>query len=319
MKGRAEADTPFIMKVIRSLAPLRGVDRTVVTLGNFDGIHAGHRLILRKVVARARALRCPSVVYTFEPHPLKVVAPARGLELILDKEDKKALIRDAGIDWLVFARFTRSFASKHPREFVEEVLFAGLKAQEVWVGANFVFGKGRSGTVKHLRSLGGEFGFRVFAVEPARSGKEVVSSSRIRALIKDGFVEEASKLLRRDFSIKGVVVKGRGIGKALGFPTANLRVKSELLPKNGVYAAYASVGDRRCNALVNIGLAPTFGKRPRTVEAHILGLKSGIYGKAVELSFIKRLRGEKTFRDAAGLACQIKKDIQKAKGLFGPR
>ncbi|MEK7680375.1 MAG: bifunctional riboflavin kinase/FAD synthetase [Deltaproteobacteria bacterium] len=305
------------MKVIKSRAPLRGVNKTVVTLGNFDGIHTGHRLILKKVVARARALKCPSVVYTFEPHPLKVVDPGRSLELILDTEDKKALIKDAGIDWLVFARFTRSFASKHPKEFVEEVLAAGLKAREVWVGANFVFGKGRSGTVEHLKALGGEFGFRVFAIAPARSGREVVSSSRIRALIKDGFVEKASKLLKRDFSIKGIVVKGRGIGKALGFPTANLRIKTELVPKNGVYAAYAFVGRSRYNALVNIGMAPTFGKRPRTVEAHILGLKSNIYGKAVKLSFIKRLRDEKAFRDGAGLAGQIKKDIEKAKGLFG--
>ncbi len=304
------------MKVIRNLASLRGVNKTVVTLGNFDGIHTGHRLILKKVVARARALKCPSVVYTFEPHPLKVVAPGRSLELILDAEDKKALIEDAGITLLVLARFTRAFASKHPREFVEEALVAGLKAREVWVGANFVFGKGRSGTVEHLKALGGEFGFRVFAIAPARSGKEVVSSSRIRALIKDGFVEKASKLLKRDFSIKGMVVKGRGIGKTLGFPTANLRIKSELLPKNGVYAAYALIGRRSYNALVNIGLAPTFGKRPKTVEAHILGLKSGIYGKAVKLSFIKRLRDEKTFRDWAGLVSQIRKDMEKAKGLF---
>lgn len=291
----------------------------VVTLGNFDGVHIGHRKIIGKVIERARELKCASVVYTFEPHPLKVVAPHRSPQLITDAEDKEETIADLGADYLVFARFTREFASKHPREFVEEVIVGGLKAAEVWVGSNFAFGKGRAGTVEYLSTLGKEFGFRVIGVRPVRKAGDIVSSSRIRALVREGDVKKAALLLGRNFSIKGKVVRGSAIGRSLGFPTANIKVRSELIPSNGVYAARARVDGRGYDALVNIGVAPTFGKRGTGVEAHILGFKKDIYGKDVRLFFLERLRDEQRFPSEEALVRQIKRDILRARGIFRKR
>lgn len=301
------------MKVIRKGIGVKGIKGGVVTLGNFDGIHAGHQSILRRVVKRARSLGRPSVVYTFDPHPLKVVAPHKSPQLILDMKDKESVIRGLGVDFLVFARFTRAFASKHPAEFVEEVLVKGLKAKEVWVGADFSFGKGRTGTLEYLKSMGKEFGFKAFGMGPYKKGGAVVSSSRVRGLIKSGEVKKAGVLLGRPYTVKGRVVKGRGIGRGLGFPTANVGVTSEIIPLGGVYAGHAVIKDKRYPAVVNIGIAPTFGRRRLSVEAHILGgFKENIYGKEIRVEFSRRLRSERKFRDKDALARQILRDMEAA-------
>lgn len=304
------------MKIIRNAAGIKGISCSIVTLGNFDGIHIGHQRLLGRLAKRAKAQGCPSVVYTFEPHPLKVVAPHKSPLLIVDITDKEAIIGSLGVDYLVFARFTQEFASTHPREFVEKVLVKGLCAKEVWVGSGFSFGRQRSGTVEYLKTLGKEFGFKVFAVAPYKKGGQTISSSRVRELIKGGDVKGAALLLGRNYSMKGRVARGNAIGKGIGFPTANLKITSELVPADGVYAAYALTNGKRHNAVVNIGIAPTFGKKERVVEAHILGFKKNIYNKKIALSFIKRLRDEKRFSSKEALAQQIKKDIEKAERLF---
>ncbi len=298
----------------------------VVTLGNFDGLHLGHQSVLGRLVKRARALRCPSVLYTFNPHPLKVVAPGKSPRLLVDIEDKKGLIGAASIDYLVLARFTAAFAAKHPREFVESVLVNGLGAREVWVGRNYSFGRGRAGTVESLREFGSEYGFKVVVVNEARRGKEVVSSSRIRALVEGGEVRSAAKLLGRPYSIKGRVVRGHDIGKEVGFPTANLEVSSELIPGRGVYAATVALGARpygkerkgggEIEAVVNIGNAPTFGAREKAVEVHLLGFDRSIYGRRMRVSFLAKLRDETKFGSKEKLAAQIAKDLKKAKKYF---
>ncbi len=304
------------MKILRNGAGLKRIESPVVTLGNFDGIHLGHRSILKRLSTRARALSCSSVVYTFEPHPMKVVAPSKSPPLILDTEDKLSLIKGFGIDFLVLARFTERFASKHPREFVEEVLVKGLGAREVLVGRDFSFGKGRSGTVEYLKSLGRELGFRVSVAAPVKRGGAVVSSSRIRALVLDGELARAGALLGRPYSIKGRVEKGDNLGRRIGFPTANLDVQSELTPGNGVYAARVKLGQRTLDALVNIGTAPTFARGVRCVEVHLLGFKGDIYGRPMEVAFFARLRDEMRFTTMEALACQIRKDREKAKKIF---
>ncbi|TAN61736.1 bifunctional riboflavin kinase/FAD synthetase [bacterium] len=304
------------MKATKKIALTAKQKGAVVTLGNFDGIHIGHRQILGKVAERAKAQRLKSIVYTFEPHPLKVVAPHKSPQLILDKEDKEAVIKSLGISSVVFARFTRQFASKHPRQFVEEALVKGLSAKEVWVGSEFSFGRERLGTFEYLKILGHEFGFKAFAITPVKRGGEVVSSSRIRALIKAGEVKKAGALLGANYRVKGVVVKGRALGKEIGFPTANLKITSEILPHDGVYAAYALVNKKKYNAVVNIGVAPTLGEKPLTIEAHIMGFKRKIYNERIVLEFIKRLRDEKRFNGIDALASQIKKDIAMAGRCF---
>lgn len=300
------------MRIIRDDTGLEGLRGSIVTLGNFDGIHLGHARILEKVAERASALDLPSVVYTFEPHPVRVVAPGVSLPLITDLEDKSTLIEGFGIDYLVLARFTKEFASKHPREFVEEVVVGKLRAEEVWVGHDYSFGKGRSGTVDYLTELGGELGFEVNVIPAFRIDGEIVSSSRIRELVGEGRVDRAAKLLGRNYRIKGTVVRGRDVGKALGFPTANLEVENELVPAEGVYAAWAVVDGRRMEAVVNIGTAPTFDRGERTVETHLMDFDRDLYGARVALEFAKRLRSERTFESKEALAAQIKKDTAEA-------
>lgn len=304
------------MKLLRDGRHKKELKGSVVTLGNFDGVHFGHMKILSRVLGRARLLGVPAVVYTFEPHPLKVVAPHRSPQLLLDVNDKVRLLKETGIDCLVLARFTKGFAAKHPREFVEEEL-ASNRVGEVWVGHDFSFGRGRTGTVEYLKELGNELGFKVVVASAHKRGGEVVSSSRIRGLVKDGKVEKAAALLGRRYSVRGRVVRGRKVGKGLGFPTANISVTSELLPGDGVYAGYAVVNGFRYDAAINVGSAPTFNVGGRRIEAHLLDFKGNLYGKRVEIVFVKKLRDVTAFASKQALVSQIERDIKKARTLLG--
>lgn len=304
------------MKIFKTSRALARVARgPILTLGNFDGLHLGHRKILSKVSERARKLARPSVVYTFEPHPLKVVAPSMSPRMIVDTATKAALVGSLGIDFMVIAEFTKEFAAKHPRAFVEDEIVP-LRPREVWVGHDFSFGKAKAGTVDYLRALGEEFGFSVHVIPAYMKKGEVVSSSRVRGLVSAGKLKEAASLLGRNFSMSGHVVKGRNIGRELGFPTANLATSAELMPADGVYAARAAVSGKRHGAVVNIGVAPTFGCKTRCVEVHILGFKGNIYGRKIEVEFVRRLRGEKTFKSKEALITQIRKDSERAEKIL---
>jgi len=305
------------MKVIREESSFKSVAPPVITLGNFDGIHLGHQKILASVIKRARLLGAPSLVYTFDPHPLKVVAPHKSPPLILALEDKVALIESAGIDYLVLARFTQELAATATEEFAGQVIVGRLNAVEVLVGENFSFGRGRSGGVKRLKELGEEMGFTVHAVAPCTRGGQMVSSSRIRNLIKNGKVKEAASLLARPFFIVGQVVSGDALGRTLGFPTANIEPRSELIPGNGVYAVIATLGQRRFRAMVNIGTGPTFKGKSLKIEAHLLGFNGDLYGKDIEVAFIARLREERAFCDGEALIRQIKLDREAAEKILG--
>ena len=306
------------MKVIRNKRGLKAARGGVVTLGNFDGVHLGHQKILKRVVDRARRLGVPSVVFTFEPHPMKVVQPLKSMPLLADFEEKAKVIASFGVDYMVVAGFTKAFAARHPREFVEDEVVGALDANEVWVGHDYAFGRRRGGTVEYLKGLGDALGFKVKVVPAIRKRGGIVSSSRIRGLLKDGEVAEASKLLGRDYSVNGKVVKGSAIGRRLGFPTANLRVTSELVPAGGVYAARALIGSRTYKAAVNIGKAPTVKKKGKlTVEAHLLGYKGRLYGRRLSLSFVRRLRDEKKFASESALVAGIKNDIKKVRRILG--
>lgn len=291
----------------------------VVTLGNFDGLHLGHRKILSKIVKRAHSLGVPSVVYTFVPHPLKIVAPDKSPPLITTPEEKAELISELGIDFLVLARFTKGFAAKHPREFIEDVLWKGLRPREVWVGHDYAFGKGKQGTTGYLEKLGAELGFKTGVVAAHKKSGAVISSSRIRVLIKQGQVKEAAELLGREFSLTGCVVKGRGAGLPLGFPTANLKTRNELIPKDGVYAAVVELKSKLYPAVVNIGPAPTFKRRKKIVEVHILDFTATIYDKNIKVFFIKKIRDVQKFATTGELAEQIARDVKKARRALGAK
>ncbi|HBO83702.1 MAG: riboflavin biosynthesis protein RibF [Deltaproteobacteria bacterium GWC2_42_11] len=302
------------MKIIKSG---RRIKSSVLTLGNFDGVHLGHQQILKKVRTRANMCGCPSIVYTFEPHPVKVVAPERSLPLITTFDDKIELLSSFDIDFLVCADFTREFASQHPGEFVKNELLLRLGVKEVWVGHDYLFGRGKEGTVDYLKELGKEFNFKAGVIPAFKKGGGIVSSSRIRGLILNGDVKKASALLGWVFSISGKVIKGRNRGKEIGFPTANIYTLNELIPGRGVYAAYCRVKGKILPAVVSIGANPTFGDIDSVnIEAHVIDFNGNLYGKNLRIHFVKRIRDEIKFKNPDKLVSQIKMDIKKARGLL---
>lgn len=306
------------MRVIKKESSFPSDVAPVVTLGNFDGIHLGHQKILSTVVKRARVLKAPSVVYTFDPHPLKVVAPEKCPSLILGLADKIALVERSGIDFFVLARFTSDFAALHPREFARDVLAGRLGAKEILVGKDFSFGSARSGDVNSLSEFGKDLGFIVKAVSPCRRGGLVVSSSRIRALVSTGEVKKAAALLGRPFFMRGRVVPGDARGRELGFPTANIEPLGELVPAGGVYAGVVTHECGRYKGIINIGSRPTFGGHDGSIsiEVHILDFDGDIYGSAITLEFIKKLRDERAFSSSKALVRQIKADRSRAEKIL---
>lgn len=291
--------------------------RSVVTLGNFDGIHRGHQALIGGAVADAKRMSMASVVLTFEPHPLEILAPERAPKMLLAHKDKMELLRALGVDVVVMQNFDLAFAKLSAEAFVRGILVDRLKAAKIWVGRGFRFGQGRRGTVVDLVRWGGNLDFQVAAVDPILVGGVPVSSSRIRQLVMDGRVAEVEALLGRYHFISGRVVSGQRRGREIGFPTANVSTRTEVLPADGIYATLFSLGDRRHLSVSSVGLNPTFGAGPRTVESYILNFREEIYGAAVKLAFVKRLREEKKFASVEALTAQIHQDVADAEAAFG--
>jgi riboflavin kinase/FMN adenylyltransferase len=293
-----------------------GFEKSVVTLGNFDGLHLGHQELIGKVIARAREIGAASVVVTFRPHPLKILAPEKCPPLISIYEEKIRLFEKLGIDVLVKIPFTRDFAKMSPEDFVKNILCDTLGAKEIFVGYNYRFGRGREGTIATLKTLGEKFDFSVREVEQVSLKGEVISSTKIRHLLSDGEVEHAARLLGRTYAITGIVVRGDGRGKGLGFPTANIAPKHSIVPADGVYAVRLFVRDKFYDGIANIGLRPTFGKNVLAIEVHIFEFNEDIYGEEISLYFVGRIRKERKFAAAADLIKQIHADIKTARQML---
>jgi riboflavin kinase/FMN adenylyltransferase len=290
--------------------------RSVVTIGNFDGVHVGHRALLRRVIGRARDRDALPVVYTFHPHPLKVLNPSFCPPRLTSFEDRAALVAAEGIGALVWARFDREYAAQEPEVFARETLCERLGAVEVWVGPDFVFGRGRKGSLDVLRHLGEDLGFELRVLEPFTLDGEVVSSTRIRQAVAEADFATARRLLGRPYSLRGPVVHGAARGRGLGFPTANVLPREECLPMPGVYAAWAVLEGRRHAAAVNVGANPTFGQNELTVEAYLLDYAGDLYGSEVELVFEAAVRGEIAFRSPTDLAQQIRRDVDAIRAVL---
>ena len=306
------------MNIIYDLNELKEPLRNpVLTIGNFDGVHKGHLVLFDKVKARAKAIDGQSAVMTFEPHPIKVMKPGNGPPLITPIEQKLNLMSNAGIDVIFCLPFTRQFASISAENFVQDILVVRLGIKEIVVGYDYTFGYKRLGNISLLQEMGNKLGFKVHVVDPIRLEDSLVSSTSIRELVQEGNLSEAKKLLGRDYQICGTVVKGKNRGgRLLGFPTANLKLIDELIPKGGVYAVTAIINDRTYYGVTNIGYNPTFGVEALSVETHLLNFSEDILGKTIRVNFIKRLRDEKTYGSVEELADQIAKDVQEAKELF---
>ena len=286
-----------------------------LTIGAFDGVHLGHQAIIRNLTAGAHARGEPAVVLTFHPHPAVVLGKLKDCLCLTTPEDKADLLGQLGVDMVITQPFDLELAALSAREFLADLLRT-LKMRQLWVGYDFALGRERQGTVNVLRNLGEEFGYQLHVFQPVQVDGETVSSSQIRALLGEGEVKKANRLLDRPYAVSGEVVHGDGRGKSIGFPTANLAVWSDLvLPKNGIYVCHAWLDGAAHQAVVNVGTRPTFDQEavvPR-VEAYLLDLNRDLYGQRLRLEFLERLRDEVRFASVEALIEQIKLDVMHAR------
>jgi riboflavin kinase / FMN adenylyltransferase len=303
------------MEIIRGLENLnKNYPDTVLTIGNYDGIHLGHQKILSMVLRRAEEIGGTSMVMSFDPHPVKVLAPERNIKLLTTPEEKARLIEATGIDVLLYVKFDKEFSRMLPEDFVHDVLVEKIRVREIIVGANYAFGKNKKGTIDLLRRRGEKYHFSVKAVRDVMVHSHIVSSSAIRSLLLKGAVSEVSNFLGRVYSVEGTVIKGKGRGRSiLNIPTANISTPVEIAPKEGVYAVKVGLKGSMYDGVANIGNNPTFGNTEISYEVHLFNFEGDLLGRNLRIYFIDRIRGERTFPDAVSLGKQIRDDIELAK------
>ncbi len=292
--------------------------RPVVAIGIFDGVHRGHQAILKRAVSRARVTSGTPVALTFYPHPLTILKPSVAPPLILSLKGRTEAMKQRGIKQVVVCAFTRRFSRLSPEQFVDQVLVKKLRAQQVVVGHDFGFGKGRKGSIRTLRVLGNQRGFRVLVVGPQRVGRERISSRLIRRSIQSGRLDFARRCLGVSPSLEGQVVRGAGRGKKMGVPTANIKVTSGVLPPCGVYAVWVKgAGPRVVLGVANLGFRPTVGGKRTTqpvLEVHFLGsMHRKLRGKVLQVALGTQLRNERKFPSLKALVAQIKQDKVRAR------
>lgn len=292
----------------------------VLAIGIFDGIHIGHRRVLARVL-NLRGARRDRAVLTFDPHPAAVLRPDRSPPRIMSLEHRIRILESVGLDAVIVVRFTAHIASMSPEDFIQKVIVP-MKARDIFVGENFCFGKSKSGNTDEFKRLGRSYGINVGVVRPVKNGSRIVSSTRVRKLITSGRLKEAEKLLKRPVSVLGTVVGGDKRGKSLGVPTANIDPHHEVVPPGGVYAVKVDDGRSLRDGVLNIGYRPTFyDKKVRTVrepliEVHIMDFDRELYGRSLEIFFIKKLRSEKRFRTQKNLVRAIGSDMRKARDVL---
>lgn len=283
---------------------------TVATVGTFDGVHRGHQAVLAEIVRRARAGGRDSVVVTFDPHPLEIVNPAAAPRLLTLPAERHPLLVACGVDRVVTLPFTAELARLSPEEFVRNVLRAEVGMQELVLGHDHGFGRGRSGDVDTVRRIGAEDGFAVDVVDPVRDDGQPISSTLIRTAVAHGDLALAARWLGRPYAARGTVERGAGRGRSIGVPTINLPVPDarKLLPPDGVYAVWVSWGERRCGGMMNQGSRPTFGVAERGLEVHLFDFAEDLYGETVLVEWVRRLRDVRAFPSRDALLEQLARD-----------
>ena len=310
------ADVP--LHVIERFAAV-GDAPSVVTVGNFDGVHRGHQWLIERVALRAREFDVRPVVVTFEPHPVSVLRPEQPIARIALPTAKLDAIHRCGIEDIVVVPFDQEFASQTAEQFLDLVRIH-LTPRQIIVGEGFRFGRGRKGDAGYIEDYANRHGFQAEIIQRVDDENGVVSSSRIRAAISAGDVSTAAELLGRRFRLRGVVERGFARGRELGYPTANLMVFGELvIPNSGIFAAYVHIRDgvdSHREGLIYIGTSPTFEPRDRTVEAHILDFDGDLYARNIEVEFLSRIRGDEKFESIEALVDQIREDEATARAMF---
>jgi len=309
------------MDIIRDLESLeKPLKNPILTIGNFDGVHKGHLNLFNKAIERALVIDGVSAVMTFDPHPVKVMKPGNGPPLITPIEQKLRLIKEAGIEVIFCLPFTTEFANQEAQEFVKMILVEKIGIKELVVGYDYTFGHNRQGDTNLLQEMGEELGFRVHVVKPVYIENTLVSSTSIRRYVQEGNLAKAKMLLGRNYQVSGTVIKGQNRGgRLLGFPTANLQIVDELIPKGGVYAVTVTLNGETYFGVSNIGYNPTFGNNALSIETHLLDFSGDLLGRIIKINFIMRLRDEKKFSGVEELIAQINLDIKQAKAIFEHR
>ena len=291
---------------------------SVATVGTFDGIHRGHWCVLEEICRRARDTGRRSVLVTFDPHPLRILRPESAPGLLTTPLEKKEILAESGLDFAVFLRFTEALSRYEPRRFVEEVLVGRMGVEELVIGYDHGFGRDRSGNVDTLRAIGDDLGFEVDVVPPVAADGSPISSSRIRDLVAKGAMAEAHTCLGRPYSLRGVVVRGDGRGRKLGFPTANLLVpeREKLIPPAGIYAARGVLRRGTFAGALHLGPRPTFQGSPPTIEVHLLDFEGDLYGEEVRVDFVRLLRDVRPFASVEALIEQMREDVEVARRVL---
>jgi len=306
------------IKIVSGILTLtETISRSVVTIGNFDGIHLGHRQLISRIVEEAARLKSEAIVMTFDPHPVKVLFPQRKLSSLFPREDQHGELEKMGVDRLIIEPFSRELSQTSATQFLQDWIIKPLSPQKLVVGHDFSFGANRSGGTRILEELCNNWKIALEIIAPVKVEGQIVSSSRIRKSIAEGRVDLAHQLLGRAFHVRGTVERGDGRGGQIGFPTANLVTQSETLPKAGVYVSQVRIREKSFNAVTNVGRNPTFSlTQPVHVEAHLLDFNQNLYGEKITVEFLHYLRAEKKFESPEALIAQIHKDIRGAKKYF---
>ena len=304
------------VQLVSELSTFTPEREILLAIGVFDGVHLGHRHLIRKLTQRAAEGNFLSGVVTFNSNPKAVLSPRTKLARLTTLEERATLLKSLGVDLVVPLTFTTEVAALSAREFVL-YLKRYLKVRGLVIGPNFALGRGREGNAATLQSLGQELGFTVEVVKPLMVESSLVSSTAVREALARGDMKTTTRLLGRYFSLSGPVASGVERGHILGFPTANIQLEPEqALPEDGVYATLAHVGEKVYQSVTNIGVKPTFGKGERTVEVHILGFTGDLYGQKLTIELVERLRAEVKFAGPEELAAQIKKDVEQARSIL---
>lgn len=307
------ADLVFLKDVKRD-------PNSVLTVGTFDGVHAGHRAIMDAVVEKARQRDARSVIVTFDPHPRDIINPGEaGIKLLTTLQERAEILDELGVDRMVVIPFDRDFSLLSSEEFIRDIIYEKIGVSEFVIGYDHHFGRNREGTIETVERLGKELGFDSYVVSEKEVGDQSVSSTIIRNEISEkGNVEQAAELLQRPYRLNGTVVHGDKRGKKIGFPTANIKPghANKIIPKDGVYAVKVRINGELFDGMMNIGTRPTFDGDKRTLEVNLFEFDRNIYGKEVQVRFYKRIRDEKKFEGKQALVEQLKQDQQQAEEIL---
>lgn len=310
------------MKIYEGLDTFKGAKNSAVTIGTFDGVHLGHQKIIQQLKEGAESIKGESVIFTFYPHPRMVLNPEDDtLKLLSTEEEKRELLEKLGVDHLIIHPFNKEFSRITYTEYVRDILVNKLKVKKLIIGYNHHFGRNREGSFKELKKLAPTYGFELEKIPAQDINKIEISSTKIRKALDSGDIKTANKFLGYDYSLSGRVVKGKGLGKGLGYPTANVQTenKYKLVPANGIYAVIVRYAEKQYNGMMNIGVNPTISaNRTKTIEVNIFDFEKDIYGENIRIFFSQRLRDEKKFSSIEELKKAIDGDKEKTLKILGP-